>query len=37
MTIEYLDSRWADYDDAKIKQKQEELASKMQNKIIDGI
>lgn len=35
--IEYLDSRWADYDDAKIKQKQEELASEMQNKIIDGI
>ena len=35
--INYLDSRWADYDDAKIKQKQEELASKMQNKIIDGI
>lgn len=35
--IEYLDSRWADYDDDKIKQKQEELASEMQNKIIDGI
>lgn len=35
--IEYLDSRWADYDDDKIKQKQEELASEMQNKIIGGI
>ena len=36
--IKYLDSRWADYDDDKIKQKQEELASEMQNKIIiDGI
>lgn len=37
MKIEYLDSRWADYDDDKIKQKQEELASEMQNKIIGGI
>ena len=37
MTIEYLDSRWADYDDDKIKQKLVELASEMQNKIIGGI
>lgn len=37
MTIKYLNSKLDDSVDAKIKQKQEELASEMQNKIIGGI